>query len=84
MKITIDIDCTPQEARTFLGLPNIEPIQGVVLERLEERMKEGLAAMEPEALFRTWLPAGLQGVEHLQKMMLAQLALAAGKGDTDT
>ena len=27
MKITFDIDATPQELRTFFGLPHIEPLQ---------------------------------------------------------
>ena len=31
MKIKIDIDCTPQEARAFFGLPHVEPMQEAVL-----------------------------------------------------
>ncbi len=27
MKITVDIDCTPEEARAFFGLPNVQPMQ---------------------------------------------------------
>ena len=40
MKTTINIDpkCTPAEARSFLGVPDVEPIQAAVMERLQERM----------------------------------------------
>jgi hypothetical protein len=31
MKITIDIDCTPGEARAFLGLPDVAPLQAEVM-----------------------------------------------------
>ena len=27
MKITIEIDCTPDEARQFVGLPDVKPMQ---------------------------------------------------------
>ncbi|MFY9972047.1 MAG: DUF6489 family protein, partial [Roseiarcus sp.] len=27
MKITVDVDCTPLEARQFMGLPDVEPMQ---------------------------------------------------------
>ena len=26
MKITVDVDCTPEEARAFLGLPDVKPM----------------------------------------------------------
>ncbi len=71
MKVTVDIDCTPEEARTFLGLPDLRPMQDRVLKEMEDRMVANLHAMEPEALFRTWLPAGLQGLEQIQKAFWA-------------
>jgi hypothetical protein len=77
MKITIDIDCTPQEARSFLGLPDLEPLQGRLLGEMETRMRAALASMDPEALMKTWFPGGMQGWEQLQKMFWTQLASAA-------
>ena len=68
MKITFDIDCTPEEARSFLGLPDVGPMQEVLLKKVEERMLANLEVMTPEALLRTWLPASVQSVEQLQKM----------------
>ena len=35
MKVNIEIDCTPVEARQFFGLPNVEPIQAAVMQQLE-------------------------------------------------
>ena len=37
MKITIDIDCTPQEARSFLGLPDVEPMQQALMKMVQEK-----------------------------------------------
>ena len=81
MKITIDVDCTPDEARRFLGLPDVAPLQEALLRQLEERMHANLAAMDPETMIKTWLPVGLQGMEQMQRMFWESLAQgAAGQG----
>lgn len=74
MKVTIDIDCTPEEARTFLGLPDVAPMQAALMAEIEKQMKANLQAMEPEALFKTWLPATIQNWEQLQKLFWSQMA----------
>jgi Family of unknown function (DUF6489) len=55
MKISIEIDCTPIEARQFLGLPNVEPMQAVMLAKLEKRMSEEIDRFSPEALMKSWV-----------------------------
>jgi Tfp pilus assembly PilM family ATPase len=72
MKITINIDCTPEEARTFMGLPDVKPMQEMMMQEVQERMKANLAAMDPETLFKTWLPTGISNIEQLQKMFWSQ------------
>ncbi len=72
MKITIDIDCTPQEARSFFGLPHIEPMQDALIAQLQERLSGYLDAMEPEALMSLWLPAGIKGLSQLQEQFWTQ------------
>ena len=74
MKVKIDIDCTPEEARAFLGLPDVRPMQDAIMKDVEERMRANLQAMDPETMFKTWLPAGIQGWEQLQRMFWSQLS----------
>ena len=74
MKITIDIDCTPEEARRFLGLPDVAPVQDLVMEQVKAQMAKNLSAMDPESLLKTWVPQGLKGIEELQKAFWSQLA----------
>ncbi len=73
MKITVDIDCTPDEARVFFGLPNVQPMQDVLMKKVEERMIANLDAMAPEAMLKSWLPAGVQGIEQLQALFWQSL-----------
>ena len=81
MKITIDIDCSPQEARAFLGLPDVEPLQSALMEKVQSEMMDKLAAMDPEAMMQKWMPGGMEGLESLQKAFWSQMTGASGKKD---
>jgi Tfp pilus assembly PilM family ATPase len=73
MKISIDIDCTPQEARAFLGLPHIEPMQEALVAQMQKRLAQYLDAVEPDALMSAWLPGGIKGLAQLQEQFWKQM-----------
>ena len=82
MKVTVNVDCTPEEARAFLGLPDVQPIQEAVMAQMQERMLNSLKSMDPEVLLKTWGPMGLQNFEQMQKFFFSQFpGSAAGNGD---
>ncbi len=70
MNFRIDIDCTPEEARRFLGLPDVQDFQKEMMEELQEHMKEQVRSMDPEALMKSWLPTDLHGWENLQQAFM--------------
>jgi hypothetical protein len=78
MKFKVDIDCTPDEARAFFGLPDVKPLQQAVLPEVEERLRATLKAMDPEAMLKNWLPATLKGIEQLQQILFANIPRADG------
>ena len=69
MKITVDVDCTPLEARQFMGLPDVEPMQKAAMAEIEKRMKMELDRYTPEALFKAWLPIAGMNAEWLQEFL---------------
>ena len=73
MKVTMNVDCTPEEARAFLGLPDVKPMQEHLMRELKERMAANIRAMEPEAMLRTWLPATLKGFEQMQEIFMSKM-----------
>lgn len=79
MKVTIDIECTPQEARSFFGLPDIAPLQQEVLERLQEQMLKNIEVLDPVAVWKSWFPATSQGLEELRKAFAGAARAAGGK-----
>jgi len=67
MKVTVDIDCTPEEARKFMGLPDVQPLQEAMLKDMEVKMKGSLDKMDPETFIKSWLPMSLDSFEQIQK-----------------
>jgi len=71
MKITLDVDCTPQEARAFLGLPDVTAMNEAMMAEMQSRMKANMAALQPEELMKSWMAFGGQATEHFRKLMTA-------------
>jgi hypothetical protein len=80
MKVTVNVDCTPEEARTFLGLPDVQPLQEAVMAQMQERMMSSLKSMDPEVLLRTWGPMGMNNLEQIQKFFFSQFPAGTTPG----
>ncbi|WP_169566599.1 DUF6489 family protein [Sneathiella limimaris] len=68
MKVNVDIECTPEEARKFFGLPDVEPMQKAVMDEIQRKMMENISRMDPENMMKTWFPAGMKGFDQMQNM----------------
>ena len=69
MKVNVEIDCTPAEARAFLGLPDVAPLNEAMVEEMQKRMQANVAAMQPEELMKTWTSFGLQAQDQFRRLM---------------
>ena len=69
MKINVEVDCTPEEARTFLGLPDVRPMQEQLLAEMQERMSASLRALDPQEMLKLWLTPNLKGFEQMVEAM---------------
>jgi len=75
MKVTFDIECTPDEARQFLGLPNVAALQDRMMKEVEEKMRENMQNLDPETFIKTWLPLSMQGWGDMQKIFFGQMGM---------
>jgi hypothetical protein len=80
MKLNIQIDMTPDEARKFLGLPDVSKAQDRMMAEVEKRMKQAIDINDPEAMMRAWMPLGGQGFEQFQRFLFESARRAAGGG----
>ncbi|WP_309642998.1 DUF6489 family protein [Phenylobacterium sp.] len=80
MKMTIEVDCSPQEARAFLGLPDVTPLNDKLVEEMQTRMTSNMAMLSPDELMKNWAAFGAGAQENFRKLMSA--AVDAGMGNT--
>ena len=64
MKITINVDCTPEEARRYMGLPDVAPMQEAVLRKMQEQMDRAGWRGEMKVYFRDGSPVDWMHVEY--------------------
>jgi hypothetical protein len=73
MKATIEIDCTPDELRATMGLPDVKPLQANLMADLERRMKDAADRMSPENIIKSWfslVPAQSEQFRNLINAMM--------------
>lgn len=81
MKITINIDCTPAEARQYMGLPDVAPMQEAMLREFQERVMAHIASLQPE-MIKAWFPMGMDSWLGIQKAFWTQMT-SVGKHSDD-
>jgi hypothetical protein len=69
MKVTVEVDCTPVEARAFLGLPDVTPLNDHLVEEMRKRFEANAAMLQPEELMKSWMSFGGQAQEQFMKLM---------------
>jgi hypothetical protein len=72
MKVTVDLECTPEEARRFMGLPDLSPLHDAYIERFRTSIEQGLTPDSMQKMVQTWGPMGEAGLA-LWKQMLDRI-----------
>ena len=71
MKAKIEVDCTPAEARAFLGLPDVTTLNEHMVREMKARLDANMPMIAPEELMRNWMVLGGQASEQFMKLMTA-------------
>jgi hypothetical protein len=75
MKVNVEIDCTPLEARQFFGLPDVQPMQTAVMEKIQHQMMDNIQKVSPEALMHSWFSFDPKIAERFADMFAAMTGL---------
>ncbi|HEY6916168.1 MAG TPA: DUF6489 family protein [Allosphingosinicella sp.] len=73
MKVSVDIDCTPEEARRFLGLPDLSPVHEAYVEQMKKAVAEAGSAEQFGEAMKSWSSMGEGGLA-LWRQMLEQMS----------
>ena len=80
MKVNVEIDCTPAEARAFFGLPDVTGLNEHMVEEMKKRLDANLAMAAPEELMKNWMNFGGQASEQFMKLMAAAASGGGASG----
>lgn len=69
MKVNIEIDCSPEEARRFMGLPDVEQANAIYVESIANAMKGVSNTEQLEEYARQLAPMGQMGLKMFQNFM---------------
>jgi Family of unknown function (DUF6489) len=81
MKVNIEIDCTPLEARQFFGLPDVQPMQIAVMDKLQQQMLANIDKVSPESLIQSWFSFDPKLADRMQDMFVTMTGLGALTAD---
>jgi hypothetical protein len=79
MKLNITVDCTPEEARAFLGLPDVAPLNETLVSAVKQRIEQNIELVSPEFYLKQWYSMGGQATDSFMQMMSAGARAAAGE-----
>lgn len=79
MKMNIEIDCTPEEARELLGLPDVSKANEVYVDNVTKAIKGVTSLDQLDELSKQIAPMGQMGLKLFQG--LAEAAMSGGKKD---
>lgn len=69
MKVKLEFDCTPEEFRRLLGLPDVSEFNQQLGSKMTEAMSEAALNLDPEILTKIWFPFGPDAMADMQKSM---------------
>lgn len=77
MKMTIEVDCTPEEARRFMGLPDVSALNAHLVNEMKGRMDANMSMLSPDELMKNWMAFGTGAQEQFRKLMEVGLSGAS-------
>ena len=79
MKVSVEVDCTPEEARRFLGLPDVSALNETIVQEMRKQVEANMAMLAPDELVKNWLAYGAGAQEQFRKLMEAGMGGAPRK-----
>lgn len=81
MKITIDIDMTPEELRQFMGLPDVSEVQETIMSKMKESVMDTMSEQGSTDAQKGLVEQSFKAMEAYQDMFKSMLEQAGKKKD---
>jgi hypothetical protein len=81
MKVNLELDLTPEELRRLFGLPDVSPINDMMVEKLGEQVEKGLDGTLIKNLAQSMVKGGVMGIEAYQSFLTSMFRSGRGRED---
>lgn len=71
MKMTIEVDCTPEEARRVMGLPDVSALNDHLVAEMSKRIDANINLLNPEDFVKNWMALGAGAQDQFRRFMEA-------------
>ncbi|GIU67669.1 DUF6489 family protein [Candidatus Phycosocius spiralis] len=78
MKVSLEVDLTPSEARELLGLPDLSSVQAAFVNLAKDKLDKTASIVDVEPMLRTWTGLGGVATDALGALVSAAFKVAAG------
>lgn len=68
MQVNVTVDCSPYEARAFLGLPDLTPLHAIYIDKMKSLTTEGVQSEDVERMYRVWGTGLTESLEQFQRL----------------
>jgi hypothetical protein len=82
MKVHVEVEMTPEEARKVMGLPDVSKMQDKMMAEMQKRMAAMMNGKDPDVMRKAWMALGGQGIEQFQRFMFDAASRATSKKDS--
>ncbi len=79
MKLNVEVDCSPEEMRRFLGLPDVSDVNKTYVDGVVNAMKGTNSVDQLQTMAKNIAPMGEMGLRFFQQIMEAAASGAGGK-----
>jgi len=78
MKVNVELDCTPEEMRRFMGLPDVSAVNDKYVEGVKSAMEGATNIEQLQSLAKNIAPMGEMGLRFFQSLMESGASSATG------
>jgi hypothetical protein len=67
--MTIEVDCTPEEARRVMGLPDVSALNDHLVAEMSKRIDANINLLNPEDFLKNWMALGAGAQDQFRRFM---------------
>ena len=83
MKVNVEVECTPEEARRFLGLPDVSKANEAYVDATMKAMQGAGGFEQLQEYAKQLAPMGQMGMKLFEQFVASGAAMGAGLGKKD-